>query len=538
MLNTIFILDNFDSFTYNLVDEFRTSGHDVRVYRNSVPAEKIFAEMNAAQNPILVISPGPGTPDDAGCLMRLLALCRRKFPIIGICLGHQAICRFYGGIVGRALEAVHGKSSPITHSGTGPFAGMPSPLSFARYHSLAALSVPASLEVVAQCGEIPMAVMNRADRVVGFQFHPESIMSPRGSELLKKTLDFVAGNASRADLQKTLDALYSGANLDAAQTQEFFSEIVRGNVEPATLAAALTALKIKGETPEEIDGAAQAFTENARAFPRPDYAFGDIVGTGGDGFGTINVSTTAALVAATCGVKIAKHGNRGVSSQSGSSDLLAAFGVKLAIPPAAARECLDRFGFCFLFAAHYHNGMRGAAPVRRAMKTRTIFNVLGPLINPARPPFMLLGVYAPQLLRPIAETLKRRGLRRALVVHGNGLDEIAPDGKTLCAELCADGRIREFTLEPQDFGLEAFPRESILGGNPEENRRLTEAILRGNGTPAHNAAIAANAAPLLVMNGNAADFAEGARIALETLASGAAFERLREIADFTQKTAA
>lgn len=531
--HTIFILDNFDSFTYNLVDEFRGDGYEVNIYRNSVPAETVFRKMTQAKNPILVISPGPGTPDEAGCLLRLIALCHRKFPIIGICLGHQAICRYYGGIIGAAPEIVHGKSSLIEHSGDGPFAGMPSPLPFARYHSLAATKVPESLEVIAHFKKIPMAVMNRADRVVGFQFHPESIMSPHGSELLKKTVTLLAKEECRGNTQAILNALYAGEKLSANRTKELFGEIIRGNVEPAVLASALTALKLSGETPEEITGAAAALIENARPFPSPDYEFCDIVGTGGDGLGTINISTTSAIVAATCGVKVAKHGNRSVSSKSGSSDLLGAFGVKTAIPPAAARECLDRFGFCFLLAPFYHSGMRFAMPVRQAMKTRTIFNVLGPLINPARPTFTLLGVYSPTLVRPIAETLKELGYRRAMVVHGDGLDEVSVSGKTRVAEL-RDGKIADYEISPEDFGIPAFPRESVLGGNPEENRAITESILRGNGSAAHNAAIAVNVAPLLYMNGNAATLKDGAQIALAMLASGEAWKRMREIVEFTQ----
>lgn len=535
---TFFILDNFDSFVYNLVDEFRGGGNDVQVYRNSVPAEKIFAKMTRAQNPILVISPGPGTPDEAGCLLRLIALCHRKFPIIGICLGHQAICRFYGGTIGAAPEAVHGKSSLVEHSGDGPFADMPSPLPFARYHSLVATKVPETLEVIAHFKKIPMAVMNRADRVIGFQFHPESVMSPRGSDLLRRAVAFVSREDRRGNVRAALETLYGGKKLSAEQTKELFSEIIRGNVEPVTLASALTALKLDGETPEEITGAAEALIAAARAFPRPDYAFCDIVGTGGDGFGTINISTTAALVASACGVKVAKHGNRSVSSKSGSSDLLDALGVKTAIPPAAARECLDRFGFCFLLAPLYHSGMRFAMPVRQTLGTRTIFNVLGPLINPARPTFSLVGVYAPALVRPIAEALRRLGCRRATVIHGNGLDEFSVSGKTLAAELLPDGEIRESEFSPEDLGLRTFPQESLRGGNPEENRRITENILRGNGTPAQNAAIAANVAPLLRMNGNAATLREGAEIALDMLASGKAWERAQEIVAFTRELAA
>jgi len=536
MNHTIFVLDNFDSFTYNLVDELRGLGEDVQIYRNSVPAEKIFEKMTAAKNPVLVISPGPGTPSEAGCLLDLLALCKGKFPILGICLGHQAICQFYGGNVGASPEIMHGKSSLIEHDGTGPFEGMPSPLPFARYHSLIATKVPVSLEVIARFNKMPMAVINRADRVIGFQFHPESIMSPHGSELLRKTIDYISQTGNRVDVHKILAELFRGEKISSEQTADLFSEIMRGNVEPTVLAATLTAMKINGETHEEIAGAAKALIAAARPFPKPDYAFCDIVGTGGDGLGTINISTTAAFVAAACGVKVAKHGNRSVSSKSGASDMLNAIGVKTIMPPEVARECLDRFGFCFLFAPLYHNGMRFAAPVRQALKTRTIFNVLGPLINPARPTFMLLGVYSPELVRPIAEVLKSLGCHRAMVVHGSGLDEVSISGKTTTAELHEDGTIEEYVLSPESFGLQTFPQESILGGSPEENRKITENILRGKGTPAHNAIVAANAATILYMNGNTKTLADAAKLALETMASGKAWTVAEKVVAFTKKS--
>lgn len=193
---------------------------------------------------------------------------------------------------------------------------------------------------------------------------------------------------------------------------------------------------------------------NANPFPTPDYDFADIVGTGGDGHNTINISTTAAFVAAACGVKVAKHGNRGVSSKSGSSDLLAAFGIDLAMNPETARGALDDLGVCFLFAPQYHSGVRHAMPVRQTMKTRTLFNVLGPLINPARPKIELMGVYDPALIRPIAETMVSMGMKRAAVVHGSGLDEVAIHGTTQVAEI-RDGKIEEYTLSPEDFGWKA-----------------------------------------------------------------------------------
>ena len=330
-------------------------------------------------------------------------------------------------------------------------------------------------------------------------------------------------------MHQHLNTLYQGQSLTRDAARDAFGQVVRGEVDPIVLASLLTALKIKGETPEEIAGAAEALLAEARDFPRPDYAFCDIVGTGGDGLNTINVSTTSALVAAACGLKVAKHGNRSVSSKSGSSDLLDKMGIKLDMSPAQARRCLDELGVCFLFAPQYHAGVRHAMPVRQALKTRTLFNVLGPLINPARPSFQLMGVYAPELVRPIAETLLALGLKTGMVVHGAGLDEIAIHGVTQVAEI-RDGAIHPYCLSPADFGLQEFALAAIRGGEPEENRAISEAILAGRGSDAQNSAIAINLAPLLVMGGRVDDLKQGAELVLATLASGKTLERVSRLA--------
>jgi len=206
-----------------------------------------------------------------------------------------------------------------------------------------------------------------------------------------------------------LEKLYQAQTLTQGESHQLFSAIITGQLEPTQLAAALIAMKVRGESPQEIAGAACALLEDAKPFPRPHYAFADIVGTGGDGSNSINISTASAFVAATCGLKVAKHGNRSVSSKSGSSDLLAAFGIDLAMPADQARAALDDLNVCFLFAPQYHTGFRHAMPVRQQLKTRTLFNVLGPLINPARPPLAVIGVYSPELVLPIAQTLKVLG---------------------------------------------------------------------------------------------------------------------------------
>jgi len=258
-------------------------------------------------------------------------------------------------------------------------------------------------------------------------------------------------------MHDALEQLYRGQDLSRETLQQLFDVLLRGEMDPIILSSLLTALKIKGESPAEIAGAASALLAAAKPFPRPDYAFCDIVGTGGDGLHTINVSTLSALVGAECGIKVAKHGNRSVSSKTGSSDLLDKLGVRLDMSPAIARRCLDEENVCFLFAPQYHSGIRHAMPVRNALKTRTIFNVLGPLINPARPSYQLMGVYSAELVRPIAETLQQLGLPRGMVVHGAGLDEIAVHGTTQVADI-NEGQIREYTLTPEDFGKPILPK--------------------------------------------------------------------------------
>ncbi|MBD0786875.1 anthranilate phosphoribosyltransferase [Vibrio sp. Y2-5] len=330
-------------------------------------------------------------------------------------------------------------------------------------------------------------------------------------------------------MQNIINKLYEQQSLSQSESQELFDHIIRGEMDPILMSAVLTALKIKGETPDEIAGAAKALLANANPFPRPDYDFADIVGTGGDGSNTINISTTSAFVAAACGVKVAKHGNRGVSSKSGSSDLLDSFGINLAMSAENTRKALDDLGVAFLFAPQYHGGVRHAMPVRQTMKTRTIFNILGPLINPARPNIELMGVYSLDLVRPIAETMLQMGLKRAAVVHGSGLDEVAVHGETHVAEI-KDGKIVEYTLTPQDFGLETYPLEAIKGGEPEENRAIITDILNGKGTPAQLAAVAVNVALLLRLFGKE-DLKANAAQAIDVMNSGKAYELVQQLAN-------
>lgn len=321
-------------------------------------------------------------------------------------------------------------------------------------------------------------------------------------------------------------------SLSQAQSTEFFRQVMAGDIAPALLGSVLTALKIKGETADEITGAAIAIRDYATAFPANELALSDCVGTGGDGANTINISTTSAIVAAACGLKVAKHGNRSVSSMSGSGDLLEAFGVNLMMSPETALRCIEQTNLCFLFAPAYHPGFKHAGPVRQAMGVRTLFNILGPLVNPAKPKHMLLGVYTPELLSVMAESLLKTGVERGFVVHGSGLDEIAIHGSTQVIEI-NDGELTPYSISPADFGLDEFPLEAIKGGTPEENAAFTQAILQGNGQTAHNAAVIINTAALLYANGIGETLKASAELASNTLASGKAFETLQALVEIS-----
>ena len=337
-------------------------------------------------------------------------------------------------------------------------------------------------------------------------------------------------------LLDTLEQLFKQQDLQQQQAFQVFSEVMKGQVPEVILASLLTALKIKGEKPQEIAGAAQAMIQNAAAFPYPDYEFADIVGTGGDGHDTINISSAAAIVAASCGVKVAKHGNRSVSSQSGSADLFKAFAMDLNMTPDTAKRCLDEANLCFLFAPQYHAGIKHAMPVRTALKTRTIFNLLGPLANPARPSHIIVGVYSPDLLMPFALTLQLLGYKTAMVVHGSGLDEFALHGPTHVVQI-KHGEIEQLVLNPQDFGLQTYPLEAIKGGQPEENKQLIEHVLNGAGQPAHQAAVAMNAGALIYLCGKSHSLAEGASLALQAMQQKLPAATIQRAAELSQTSA-
>lgn len=327
--------------------------------------------------------------------------------------------------------------------------------------------------------------------------------------------------ADTGPVPNPLPRLLAGENLPAGDSEHLFERLVLGRLEPAEIAGMLIALRMKGETAEEMIGAARGLFAAALPFERPDYLFADCCGTGGDSSGLINVSTAVAFVAAACGLPVAKHGNRSVSSRCGSADVLEAVGARIEVDPARARITLDQTGFCFLFAPAYHPGMRHAALVRGQLHVRTVMNLLGPCINPARPPVQLLGVADPTMLRRIAETLDAMGVDEALVVHGSGLDEVALHAETKAIRL-SNGELTELVIVPEDAGLKRAPLSVVTGGDIAENAARFRALLNGGGTTAEQDITILNTAALLLTAGKVTSLRDGAGVAGEALLSGQA----------------
>lgn len=338
-----------------------------------------------------------------------------------------------------------------------------------------------------------------------------------------------------SDLVKELLArLVAGQSLQRPEARDAMREVMSGEVSPVLIAALLTALRAKGETPEEVAGMAEAMREVALPVPGD---FGDLLdtcGTGGDRAGTFNISTAAAFVVAAAGVKVAKHGNRSATSRSGGADVLEALGVNIDLAPDAVARCLEQVGVAFLFAPRYNPAMRHVAPVRRELGFPTVFNLLGPLCNPMRPTFQIMGVFRKDLQDLAAGALCALGIRRALVVHGDGgLDELALSGPSRVLDV-QDGTVDEYPISPEDLGLSRAPLTALAGGDARDNARLLRAILDGSMTGPARDVVVFNAAAGLVAAGRCDGFPQAAQIAAEALNSGSALAKMQALIDVSR----
>ena len=334
-------------------------------------------------------------------------------------------------------------------------------------------------------------------------------------------------------IQRAISRLLDGYDLTRAEARDVMGSIMDGEATQAQMGGFLVALRFKGETAQEIAGCAEAMREHVLAVnPKRDDLV-DTAGTGGDNAHTLNISTAAALVAAAAGAAVAKHGNRAVSSSSGSADVLEALGFSLELPPERIERSIDELGFGFLFAQAHHPAMRHAASVRRELATRTVFNVLGPLTNPAGARALVLGVYSPELARTLADALVQLETTHAYVVHGaGGIDELSPCGPNLVCEV-EGGSVREYELDPIELGIDRCNPDELRGGDPQANAAALRDVL-GGADGGHRSAVILNAAGGIAAAGHAGSLRDGIAQAREAIDSGAAAARLDELVEFSR----
>jgi len=433
---------------------------------------------------------------------------------------------------------MHGKTSKVTHDGQGIFKDIPSPFEAMRYHSLVVYDpIPDELEVTAVTSEEEiMGLRHREHHTYGVQFHPESILTEHGKQILKNFLDLnpapVKGDNSM--LKPFIAKTINRTDLTDKEAEDAMNVIMTGGATPSQIGAYLVSLRMKGETIPEITGSVRAMRSvSVKVNVNTTEPIYDVVGTGGDGAHTFNISTAAAFVLAGTGRKVAKHGNRAASSQCGSADVLSSLGVNLDLTAEQVAGAIEQVGIGFMFAPKFHPAMKHAIGPRKEIGQRTIFNILGPLTNPAGANIQLTGVFDPKLTEPLAHVLKELGSKAALVIHGAGsTDELNTCGLNRISHL-KDGEVNTYDLDPTQLGLAPATIEDLRGGTPDESAVMMREMLTGKLNGARRDAVLLNAAGALAAE--TGDFKSAFEEANESLASGKALEKMNALVEFTQQ---
>ncbi len=498
------LIDNYDSFTYNLVQAFQNLGEDPVVLFNDDP--KILELAASGTLSKVVLSPGPGHPSAAGLCLEFLQKLPPSVPVLGVCLGHQILGLFGGAEVKTGPVIMHGMQSAIQHDGTGLFQGVPDPFTVGRYHSLVVCCDEKDedkypFRVTARGPENEVMALEYKDRPwAGVQFHPESVLTPDGLRLLsnfpdslhyyhkdkqmdeKKPQTAAAAEQEKPQLKTIMERLAMRQDLDASMAQTAFDMLMDGDMTPVQTGAFLMGLRAKGETSLELRCAIRSVLARAVAVPPLPAGCIDVVGTGGDGRSSFNCSTCSCLTLAGMGYKVAKHGNAAVSSTSGAADALSLLGIPLEKEADKIVEQIEKTNFGFFFAPNFHPSFRHVGPARRELGIRTLFNILGPMINPSRPPYLLMGVARPELVRLIADTLSSsETLERAAIAYGaGGYDEVTPMGPATIIML-DHGKQIPMTLDPAEFGIGPCTPEDVAVHSKEEAVSCLRELLQGRG---------------------------------------------------------
>ena len=524
----IAFIDNKDSFSFNIVQSLeRVSGDKVCVFRSE---ECSVAEVEAANPNYLVVGPGPGNPEQAGISIEVIRRFAGKIPILGICLGHQAIASAFGAKIVGAKNIRHGIVEEMETDGRGLFRITGKNGKYTRYHSLVIdeSTLSDNFEVTARAtdGDI-MGIRHKSLVVEGVQFHPESIASEFGDNIFKAFLTYRRDNLN---VSAYLNQLIDKKDLSEEQAAFFMENVTDGTMDERVMAAILTAMASKGLATSEMIGCASAILKKKTKFPLEKKGLAEIVGTGGDCKGSFNISSLSALVAASCGQPVAKHGNRAVSSKSGAADFFENLGIKIMAEPEKTAALLEKTGFGFLMAPVYHSAMRFAAPVRKALGIKTIFNVLGPLLNPAGAEYEVLGVYDVSLLEPYARAAKGLGAKRVMIVNSrDGYDEISPCVPTDVFQIDEKGNETRYVIDPAKFGISGCLESELAGGDGACNAALAMEILNGGGRKTIKEAVCLNTAAILYLSGKSKTLKDGYDMAKNAIDSGKALEKVLEV---------
>lgn len=528
----IIMIDNYDSFTYNIVQNIaQLTNEPIQVLRSK---ECTIKDIEKLKPDRLIISPGPGAPKDAGISNEAITYYAGKIPVLGICLGHQAIGYAFGANIINAKNIKHGIVEEIQLDGKGIFRLIGKKGIFTRYHSLVIeeKSLPSEFEITALSsdGDI-MGIRHKKYQIEGVQFHPESIASKNNNELFKAFLNYRKENLPTTLI---LNTLINKKDLTKETAMAFMEDLTDGFANECASAAILTAIETKGATASEIAGCAEVLACKKQPLNLPkDLHLTDIVGTGGDEKGSFNISSMAAILAASCGLAIAKHGNRAVSSKSGAADFYEALGIKIDNTPEKTTKIIEKTNFGFLYAPIYHSAMKHASKVRSSLGIKTIMNLIGPLCNPADAKYQMIGVYSTALLDVVAEASKLLGSRRVMVVCSeDGFDEISPCAKTYITEIKEDGIKHSYTILPSDFGINSCTTDELQGGTAEYNAKIAMNILNNPSDDTYKTikeAVCLNAAAALYIGGKAKSLKKGYEMAKIALLDKKTLKKLEEI---------
>ena len=547
----ILMIDNYDSFVFNVEQYLKEMTDDeVITVRNDAITIDDIKKMNPSK---IIFSPGPKHPKDSGICLKILNNTDElgNIPILGICLGHQAIGMNFGGEIKRLENPLHGKTSEITvlSENSVLFKNLPKKFKVMRYHSLYVDDIPEDLEVTAKSEDrVAMAVEHKSKNIFGIQFHPESIFTEYGKNMIRNFLNIKVSKTLQnnenskntkekgnfIDMNKYLKKLQENIALTDTDFREICKIIDSKNYDIVQLGALLVLISEKSLYPESLTAFVKNILEYSTTF-EDDSDMIDVCGTGGDGFKTINISTAVAFILGAMGVNVAKHGNRAISSKSGSSDVLDKLAVPLENSLANQIEKLHIKNLAFFHAPFFHKLVGEVREVRSRLGIRTVFNILGPLLHPnTKLKYQLVGLYHEPVHRLYAETLQLLGRKHALAVRGNdGLDEITICDDTKIIEVKGE-QILEYTVSPESFGFKRAFHSEIEGGTPEENAEILIKILKGEEKSAKFDIVVLNAMFALYTADVVDHPAKAKDMVLEAIESGKVYEFYKDYVKITK----